>query len=181
MAKLCIKARPPQLKDLRIECDFRRLDGHLFHAPGTEPGIIDQEYEATKKVGMPEGVYDPLCKPVKSAGTFLSANLTTAKNFAEYVAPSELSSYDELKPGEGLRARASARSPVIATRRASYSCAPPPALTLAAICTGTVSSVAGTAAAMVPVRAGRHCAQRSGVFSTRGNERVISDLILSAS
>ena len=41
------------VKDLGIDCDFRRLDGHLFHAPGTDPGIIDQEFEATKKVGMP--------------------------------------------------------------------------------------------------------------------------------
>src|SRR5689334_4931210 len=41
------------VKNLSIDCDFRRLDGHLFHAPGTDAGIIDQEYEATKKVGMP--------------------------------------------------------------------------------------------------------------------------------
>jgi glycine/D-amino acid oxidase-like deaminating enzyme len=41
------------VNDLGIDCDFRRLDGHLFHAPDTDPGTIDQEYEATKKVGMP--------------------------------------------------------------------------------------------------------------------------------
>jgi glycine/D-amino acid oxidase-like deaminating enzyme len=41
------------VKDLGIDCDFRRLDGHLFHAQGTDPGIIDQEFEATQKVGMP--------------------------------------------------------------------------------------------------------------------------------
>lgn len=40
-------------KELGIDCDFRRLDGHLFHAPGTDPGIIDREFEATRKVGMP--------------------------------------------------------------------------------------------------------------------------------
>jgi glycine/D-amino acid oxidase-like deaminating enzyme len=39
--------------DLGIKCDFRRLDGHLFHAPDTDPEIIDKEYEAAKKVGMP--------------------------------------------------------------------------------------------------------------------------------
>jgi glycine/D-amino acid oxidase-like deaminating enzyme/nitrite reductase/ring-hydroxylating ferredoxin subunit len=38
---------------LGLACDFRRLDGHLFHAEGTDPSIIDNEYEATKKVGMP--------------------------------------------------------------------------------------------------------------------------------
>jgi glycine/D-amino acid oxidase-like deaminating enzyme/nitrite reductase/ring-hydroxylating ferredoxin subunit len=40
-------------RELGIDCDFRRLDGHLFQAPGTEPGMLDREYEATKKVGMP--------------------------------------------------------------------------------------------------------------------------------
>ena len=52
-----------------------------------------------------EEVYDPSRKPVKAAGTFLSENLTTAKNFAEYVAPGELSSYDEFKPGQGAIVR----------------------------------------------------------------------------
>ena len=41
------------IRDLGIDCHFRRLDGHLFHAPGTDPKIIDNEYEAAKAVGMP--------------------------------------------------------------------------------------------------------------------------------
>ena len=49
----CIDRIEANVKDLGIDCDFRRLDGHLFHAPGTDPGIIDQEFDATKKVGMP--------------------------------------------------------------------------------------------------------------------------------
>ena len=49
----CIDRIEENQKDLGIDCDFRRLDGHLFHAPGTDPGIIDREFEATKKVGMP--------------------------------------------------------------------------------------------------------------------------------
>jgi glycine/D-amino acid oxidase-like deaminating enzyme/nitrite reductase/ring-hydroxylating ferredoxin subunit len=40
-------------QELGIACDFRRLDGHLFYAPGTDPEILDREFEATKKVGMP--------------------------------------------------------------------------------------------------------------------------------
>ena len=40
------------IKELSIGCDFRRLDGHLFHAPGTDEGILDREFEATRKVGM---------------------------------------------------------------------------------------------------------------------------------
>jgi hypothetical protein len=46
-------------------------------------------------------VYDPARKPLKAAGTFLSENATVASNMAEYLAPGELSSVDELKPGEG--------------------------------------------------------------------------------
>ena len=51
------------------------------------------------------GVYDPARKPIKAAGTFVSENLTVPKNFAEYVAPGEKSSWDELKPGEGAIVR----------------------------------------------------------------------------
>jgi glycine/D-amino acid oxidase-like deaminating enzyme/nitrite reductase/ring-hydroxylating ferredoxin subunit len=50
-------------------------------------------------------VYDPSRKPVKAASTFLSENLTVPKNFAEYVAPGERGSWDELKPGEGAIVR----------------------------------------------------------------------------
>lgn len=58
------------------------------------------------KGGSPwEEVYDPARKPMKAAGTFLSENLTVAKNFAEYVAPGELDSWDDLKPGQGAIVR----------------------------------------------------------------------------
>jgi glycine/D-amino acid oxidase-like deaminating enzyme/nitrite reductase/ring-hydroxylating ferredoxin subunit len=50
-------------------------------------------------------VYDPSRKPVKGVGTYLSENLTVPKNFAEYVAPGEISSVDELKPGDGAIVR----------------------------------------------------------------------------
>jgi glycine/D-amino acid oxidase-like deaminating enzyme/nitrite reductase/ring-hydroxylating ferredoxin subunit len=49
----CLDRIEGNQKELGIACDFRRLDGHLFHAPGTDPAIIDKEFEATKKVGMP--------------------------------------------------------------------------------------------------------------------------------
>jgi glycine/D-amino acid oxidase-like deaminating enzyme/nitrite reductase/ring-hydroxylating ferredoxin subunit len=49
----CLDRIEANQEELGIACDFRRLDGHLFHAPGTDDGIIDTEYEATKKVGMP--------------------------------------------------------------------------------------------------------------------------------
>ena len=50
-------------------------------------------------------VYEPSRKSLKAAGTFFRENLTVAKNFAEYVAPGEKKSWDELKPGEGAIVR----------------------------------------------------------------------------
>jgi glycine/D-amino acid oxidase-like deaminating enzyme/nitrite reductase/ring-hydroxylating ferredoxin subunit len=48
-----------------------------------------------------EAVYEPSRKPLRGAATFVSENLTAVKNFAEYIAPGEISSVDELKPGRG--------------------------------------------------------------------------------
>ena len=50
-------------------------------------------------------VCDPARKPVTAAGAFISENLTALKNFAEYVAPGELKSVEELKPGCGAIVR----------------------------------------------------------------------------
>ena len=49
--------------------------------------------------------YDPSRKTLKAAGRFISENITPLKNFAEYVAPGELKSLDELKPGCGAIVR----------------------------------------------------------------------------
>lgn len=50
-------------------------------------------------------LYDPSRKTVNSAHNFITENVTALKNFAEYVAPGELSSLDELKPGRGAIVR----------------------------------------------------------------------------
>jgi glycine/D-amino acid oxidase-like deaminating enzyme/nitrite reductase/ring-hydroxylating ferredoxin subunit len=50
-------------------------------------------------------VYDPDRKPIKAASTYVSENITAVKNFTEYLAPGELSSIDELKPGQGAIVR----------------------------------------------------------------------------
>ena len=50
-------------------------------------------------------VYEPSRKPAKALGTLLNENLTVPKNFAEYIAPGELSSWDELQPGQGAVVR----------------------------------------------------------------------------
>jgi Rieske Fe-S protein len=49
--------------------------------------------------------YEPSRKTAKGIGKFISENLTAVKNFAEYVAPGELKSLDELKPGCGAIVR----------------------------------------------------------------------------
>jgi Rieske Fe-S protein len=46
-------------------------------------------------------LYDPSRKTLSAAGNFVSENVTALKNFAEYIAPGEISSPDELKPGDG--------------------------------------------------------------------------------
>ena len=46
-------------------------------------------------------LYDPARKTITAVHNFISENVTPLKNFAEYVAPGEISSLDELRPGEG--------------------------------------------------------------------------------
>jgi Rieske Fe-S protein len=50
-------------------------------------------------------VYDPSRKTLSGAGNFLRENATVVKNFAEYLAPGEISSLDDLKPGHGAIVR----------------------------------------------------------------------------
>lgn len=50
-------------------------------------------------------VYEPSRKPVKALGEFVKENITAVKSFAQYLAPGELSSPDELKAGEGAIVR----------------------------------------------------------------------------
>jgi glycine/D-amino acid oxidase-like deaminating enzyme/nitrite reductase/ring-hydroxylating ferredoxin subunit len=46
-------------------------------------------------------VYEPSRKRPSAVGNFLRENVTAIKNFAEYLAPGELSSLKELQPGHG--------------------------------------------------------------------------------
>jgi glycine/D-amino acid oxidase-like deaminating enzyme/nitrite reductase/ring-hydroxylating ferredoxin subunit len=48
-----------------------------------------------------EEFYDPSRVTVSAAKNFIVENITAVKNFAEYIAPGELGSVDELKPGKG--------------------------------------------------------------------------------
>jgi glycine/D-amino acid oxidase-like deaminating enzyme/nitrite reductase/ring-hydroxylating ferredoxin subunit len=46
-------------------------------------------------------VYEPSRKTPSAIGNFLRENVTVVKNFAEYLAPGELGSVDDLRPGHG--------------------------------------------------------------------------------
>jgi glycine/D-amino acid oxidase-like deaminating enzyme/nitrite reductase/ring-hydroxylating ferredoxin subunit len=50
-------------------------------------------------------VYEPSRKTPSAIGNFLRENTTVVKNFAEYLAPGELSSLDDLQPGRGAIVR----------------------------------------------------------------------------
>jgi len=50
-------------------------------------------------------LYGPDRKPASAISTFVSENLTAVKNFAEYIAPGEVGSFDELEPGHGAIVR----------------------------------------------------------------------------
>jgi glycine/D-amino acid oxidase-like deaminating enzyme/nitrite reductase/ring-hydroxylating ferredoxin subunit len=72
--------------------------------------------------------YDPDRVRMSAAGSYIAENITAVKNFAEYVAPGELKSVDELKPGqgaiirEGLRKVAAFRDDTGALHRLSAAC-----------------------------------------------------------
>jgi Rieske Fe-S protein len=50
-------------------------------------------------------VYEPSRKTPAAIGNFLKENVTAIKNFAEYLAPGELNSLDDLKAGDGAIVR----------------------------------------------------------------------------
>jgi glycine/D-amino acid oxidase-like deaminating enzyme/nitrite reductase/ring-hydroxylating ferredoxin subunit len=50
-------------------------------------------------------LYGPGRKTASAFSTFISENITAVKNFAEYVAPGEVGSFDEIKPGKGAIVR----------------------------------------------------------------------------
>jgi Rieske Fe-S protein len=50
-------------------------------------------------------LYEPSRKTLTAVKNFLSENATAIKNFAEYVAPGEVGSAEELKPGHGAIVR----------------------------------------------------------------------------
>jgi glycine/D-amino acid oxidase-like deaminating enzyme/nitrite reductase/ring-hydroxylating ferredoxin subunit len=52
-----------------------------------------------------QDLYGPERKTMSALGTFVSENVTAIKNFMEYVAPGEVGSFAEIKPGHGAIVR----------------------------------------------------------------------------
>lgn len=50
-------------------------------------------------------VYEPSRKPVRAIANYLNENATALKNFSEYLAPGELQTLQDLKPGRGAIVR----------------------------------------------------------------------------
>ncbi|MBV9346794.1 MAG: FAD-binding oxidoreductase, partial [Pseudolabrys sp.] len=50
-------------------------------------------------------LYEPSRKPTRDLTNYARENMTTIKNFAEYLAPGEVSSYAQIKKGEGAIVR----------------------------------------------------------------------------
>jgi glycine/D-amino acid oxidase-like deaminating enzyme/nitrite reductase/ring-hydroxylating ferredoxin subunit len=67
---------------------------------GVAGALLITQLIATGKSAWME-FYSPARKTTGGLQNFLSENLTAVKNFAEYVAPGEISSFEELKIGQG--------------------------------------------------------------------------------
>jgi glycine/D-amino acid oxidase-like deaminating enzyme/nitrite reductase/ring-hydroxylating ferredoxin subunit len=67
---------------------------------GALAGILLKDLIATGSSPW-QDVYDPARKTASAVENFVSENITAVKKFAEYLAPGELSSFDELAPGKG--------------------------------------------------------------------------------
>ena len=52
-----------------------------------------------------EQLYDPARKSLKSAAEYLKENVNVAKQYFDYVAPGEVGSVDEIRPGQGALLR----------------------------------------------------------------------------
>lgn len=71
---------------------------------GAMAGLLISDLITTGKSKWQE-VYDPSRKPLRAITNYARENMTAIKNFAEYVAPGEISSYEELERGKGAIVR----------------------------------------------------------------------------
>ena len=71
---------------------------------GAMSGILLSDLIQTRSNPWAE-VYEPSRIVLSATKNFVSENVTALKSFAEYIAPGEVTSFDELKPGEGAIVR----------------------------------------------------------------------------
>ena len=117
------RAKMPMLKDVTHCWSGQVLDtidyaGFIGKNPGSEyiyvatgdsgqgltHGVMGAMLNATLVTGGKSKwaeLYAPDRKPLKAAKNWMMENSTALKNLAEYVAPGEISSTDELEPGQG--------------------------------------------------------------------------------
>ena len=106
-------------------------------------------FERRKRKSKWAELYAPDRKPLKAAKNWVMENSTALKNLAEYVTPGEISSTDELEPGQGAIMREGLKK-IAAYRDAKgmFTSIPPHARISVAICTGTALRIAGTVRVM---------------------------------
>jgi glycine/D-amino acid oxidase-like deaminating enzyme/nitrite reductase/ring-hydroxylating ferredoxin subunit len=117
------REKMPMLKDVTHRWSGQVLDtidyaGFVGKNPGSEyiyvatgdsgqgltHGVMGAMLNATLVTGGESGwteLYAPERKPLKAARNWVMENSTALKNLAGYVAPGEISSLDELEPGQG--------------------------------------------------------------------------------
>jgi glycine/D-amino acid oxidase-like deaminating enzyme/nitrite reductase/ring-hydroxylating ferredoxin subunit len=117
------RGKMPMLKDVTHRWSGQVLDtidyaGFIGKNPGSEyiyvatgdsgqgltHGVMGAMLNATLATGGESSwaeLYAPDRKPLKAAKNWVMENSTALKNLAEYVAPGEISSTDELEPGQG--------------------------------------------------------------------------------
>ena len=121
-------------------------------------------------------VYEPSRKTLAGMSNFLRENMTAVKNFAEYLAPGELSDVSDLKAGHGAIIRPG-MSKIAAYRDPSgkHMRALPPARMSVATCTGIPSRRAGIAPVtdlILPSTARRSMPPPSGLWPRRTSRRA---------
>jgi glycine/D-amino acid oxidase-like deaminating enzyme/nitrite reductase/ring-hydroxylating ferredoxin subunit len=121
------RGKIPALKDVTHRWSGQVLDtidyaGFIGRNPGSEytyvatgdsgqgltHGVMGAMLNAALMTGGESkwaSLYAPERKPLKSAKNWAMENMTALKNFAEYVAPGEIASTDELRPGQGAIVR----------------------------------------------------------------------------
>jgi hypothetical protein len=82
-------------------------------------------------------------KPLQAANNWGIENSTSIKNLAEYVAPREIISTDELESGQGAIIREGLKKIAAFACPGVFTGIPSHALALGAICTGTAFRIAG--------------------------------------